>query len=279
MSYKRGDPLKKTIFVVSDSIGETARIVTESVTKQFNNGLVFIKQRSYVNHKKDIEEVINEASRDEGVIVFTIVIEELRNYLLNQAEQKNVKTIDILGPVIATFERHFQKKPEYEAGLIRELDANYFKKMESIEFAVKYDDGKDPSGALIADIVLVGVSRTSKTPLSMYLAHKGYKVANYPLVPEVNPPEELYHIPKNKCVGLIIDPERLAEFRKERLLSLGLTDQTNYTQLQRILEELEYANKIMKRIGCPILNVSNRAIEETASLILHTLQVEKGLLG
>jgi len=269
--------LPKTIFVISDSIGETARLVTEAVSRQFNNGLVFIKQRSYVNNTEEIDKIVFEAKEENGVIVFTIVIEELRKYLIKLAKEKGIHVIDLLGPIIKTFEKQFNKKPSYEPGLIRELDANYFRKMEAIEFAVKYDDGKDPYGALIADVVLIGVSRTSKTPLSMYLAHKGYKVANFPLVPEVDPPEELYRIPKNKCVGLIIDPERLAEFRKERLQSLGLRDQTSYTKLTRIIDELEYAEKLIRRIGCPVIDVSNRAIEETASLIINTLQLEKGL--
>lgn len=265
--------MSKVIYVVSDSIGETARLVTEAVSKQFNKGSIHIKQRAYVNNKEEIKKLIQEAKKEETIIAFTIVLEQLRNYLVKLATKENIHTIDILGPIINSFERQFNKKPKYEPGLLRELDADYFRKMESIEFAVKYDDGKDPAAALIADVVLVGVSRTSKTPLSMYLAHKGYKVANFPLVLEVTPPEELYQIPHNKCVGLIINPERLAEFRKERLLSLGLRDRTSYTQLNRILEELEYAEKIMKRIGCPVIDVSNRAIEETAGLIINTLKL------
>ena len=158
---------------------------------------------------------------------------------------------------------------------MRQLDDAYFRKIEAIEFAVKYDDGRDPRGVLNADIVLVGVSRTSKTPLSMYLAHKGFKVANVPLVPEVLPPEELYKIPRNNCVGLIITPDKLNAIRKERLRNLGLTSQANYASFERILEELDYAEKIMKRLGCPVINVSNKAIEETADYILEVLKRER----
>lgn len=155
---------------------------------------------------------------------------------------------------------------------MRKLDDNYFRRVEAIEFAVKYDDGQDIRGARHADIVLIGVSRTSKTPLSMYLAHKKYKVANVPLVPEIEPPDELFDIPKNKLVGLVITPDKLNEIRAERLKSLGLTTQANYANLDRILEELDYADKVMKRLGCPIINVSNKAVEETADLILAILK-------
>ena len=263
--------------MISDSIGETARLVTEAVRKQFNNGKVRIKQKSYINHKEDVNQIIKEAKMSNSIVVYTIVIRQLREYLQKKAHKNNIVIIDILGPVIHAFEKTFNKQPTYEPGLLRAMDAEYFNKMEAIEFAVKYDDGKDPYGALIADIVLIGVSRTSKTPLSMYLAHKGFKVANFPLVPETPLPEELHNVSRNKCVGLIIEPRRLVEFRKERLMALGLKDQTNYTSLERILAEIDYAEKVMKNFGCPKIDVSNRAIEETANLIINLLQIERGI--
>ena len=173
------------------------------------------------------------------------------------------------------FMEKFNKEPNHQPKLLRQLDEEYFRRVEAIEFAVKYDDGRDPRGLSRADIVLIGVSRTSKTPLSMYLAHQSFKVANVPLVPEVPPPDELYTIPRNKCVGLIITPDKLNEIRKERLKSLGLKSEANYASFERILEELEYAEKIMKRVGCPVINVSNKAIEETASLIVDVLKSER----
>src|SRR5690606_21870308 len=128
--------------------------------------------------------------------------------------------------------------------MIHQLDEAYFKKVEAIEFAVKYDDGKDPRGILKADIVLIGVSRTSKTPLSQYLALKRYKVANVPIVPEVDPPEELFLVSPKKCIGLRISPEKLTEIRKERLLALGLNEKAHYANINRIKEELEYFDRI-----------------------------------
>ena len=150
----------------------------------------------------------------------------------------------LCGPLIEVFMKKFNKKPNHKPKLLRQLDEEYFRRVEAVEFAVKYDDGRDPRGIIRADIVLIGVSRTSKTPLSMYLAHKGYKVANVPLVPEVSPPDELFNVPRGKCIGLIITPDKLNEIRKERLKAIGLTSQASYASYERILEELDYAKKL-----------------------------------
>lgn len=265
---------KEIVYVVSDSVGETAELVVRAVISQFNGSNIQPKRYSNVREIEDIEEVIQVAKGKRSIIAYTIVIPALKEYLDNRAVEEGIMAIDLLNPLMWAFKEKFHKEPKYEPRLMRQLDAEYFRKIDAIEFAVKFDDGRDPRGILRADIVLVGVSRTSKTPLSMYLAHKGYKVANVPLVPEVSPPEELFTIPRNKCVGLIITPEKLNKIRIERLKHLGLTFGANYASLERILEELEYAEKIMRRIGCPIINVSNKAIEETADYIL-TLKKER----
>ncbi len=165
-------------------------------------------------------------------------------------------------------EDRLQMQPKEEPGLIYRLDEEYFRKIEAVEFAVKYDDGRDPKGIKRADIVLIGVSRTSKTPLSQYLALKRYKVANVPLVPESIPPTELFDIPKEKCFGLLISPEKLIDIRMERLRSLGLKPEAAYAQMDRINRELEYARNLYERIGCQVIDVTNKAVEETANLIL-----------
>lgn len=206
------------------------------------------------------------------MIVFTIVIEELKLYLLNKATNYGVKTVDIMGPMMAALQDFYQTPPKMKPGLVRQLDEEYFRRVEAIEFAVKYDDGRDPRGVLKADVILVGVSRTSKTPLSMYLAHKRIKVANVPLVPEVEPADELFQVSNKKIVGLRINPDKLNGIRVERLKALGLNGQANYANYERILEELEYADKIMKRIGCPVIDVSSKAIEETANIILDMIR-------
>ena len=152
----------------------------------------------------------------------------------------------------------------------------YFRKVEAVEFAVKYDDGKDTRGIKKADIVLVGVSRTSKTPLSMYLAHKHFKVANVPLVPEVPAPEELFAKDVKRVFGLIANPFKLNEIRQERLKSLGLSNNANYASIERINLELEYSKKIMEKLNCTVIDVSNKAVEETAGIVIDYMKKNFG---
>lgn len=266
---------KEVVYVVSDSVGETAEFVVKAVATQFNGGHVEIRRNSYVEDFEDIEDVIALAKKSNSIIAYTLVIPKLKEYLDARSMGENIVAVDLLSPLMNAFVTKFNKEPHHQPGLMRKLDEEYFRKIEAIEFAVKYDDGRDPRGIKMADIVLIGVSRTSKTPLSMYLAHQRFKVANVPLVPEVAPPDELYEVPRKNCIGLIISPDKLNEIRKERLKALGLASQANYASFERILEELDHAEKIMKRVGCPIIDVSNKAVEETAGLILEVLKKER----
>lgn len=266
---------KEVVYVVSDSVGETAEFVVKAVATQFNGGHVEIRRNSYVDDFEDIEDVMILAKKDHSIIAYTIVVPTLKEYLDRRAREEGIMAVDLLSPLMNAFVTKFNKEPHHQPGLMRKLDEEYFRKIEAIEFAVKYDDGRDPRGILRADIVLIGVSRTSKTPLSMYLAHQRFKVANVPLVPEVQPPDELFQIPRKNCIGLIISPDKLNEIRKERLRALGLASQANYASFERILEELDHAEKIMKRVGCPVINVSNKAVEETAGLIIEVLKKER----
>lgn len=263
---------KEVVYVVSDSVGETAEFVVKAVATQFNGNQVEIRRNSYVEEVEDIEDVITLAKKSHSIIAYTLVISALKDYLDTRAKEEGIYAVDLLHPLMNAFSTKFKSLPNQQPGLMRKLDEDYFRRIEAIEFAVKYDDGRDPRGILRADIVLIGVSRTSKTPLSMYLAHNRYKVANVPLVPEVPPSEELFTLPRGKCVGLIISPQKLNIIRKERLKALGLASQAHYASFERILEELDFAEKIMKRVGCPIIDVSNKAVEETASLILDILK-------
>ncbi|NPV42928.1 MAG: kinase/pyrophosphorylase [Firmicutes bacterium] len=261
------------VFVVSDSIGETAELVTRAAASQFDSGNVEIKRFPYVTDKEYIDEIIEEARLEKySIIVATIILPDVRDYLIEKANMLGIPIVDIMGPMMDAFSKVMKISPKLEPGLVRKLDEEYFKKIEAIEFAVKYDDGKDPRGLPRADIIFIGVSRTSKTPLSMYLAHKRYKVANVPLVPEVVPPDELFQQPSSKIIGLTINPEQLFEIRKERLKSLGLNERANYASLKRIMEELDYADKIMNQLGCRVINVTNKAVEETASKVLEIIK-------
>jgi len=263
----------RMIYIVSDSVGETADLVVKAAISQFNGAGhdANVKRVPYVEDKETIQEVVQLAKLDNAIICFTLVVPELRQFLINEAQKHGVVYHDIIGPLMDKMESLYGIKAKYEPGRVRKLDDDYFKKVEAIEFAVKYDDGRDPRGILKADIVLVGVSRTSKTPLSQYLALKRFKVANVPIVPEVDPPEELFKVSPRKCIGLKISPEKLNFIRRERLKSLGLNDRAIYANIDRIKEELEYFEKVVNKIGCQVIDVSNKAVEETANIIQNMM--------
>lgn len=260
------------IFIVSDSIGETAEQVVRAVLGQFKGNDYILKRYAFTDNEEKIFNVIDEAEKQNAVVAFTIVVPELRDMITAECNSRGVIYNDILSPLLSTFEKAIGTEPLNQPGTIRRLDDKYFKKVEAVEFAVKYDDGKDPRGIKKADIVLIGVSRTSKTPLSMYLAHKNIKVANIPLVPEVPVPDELFEISAKRVIGLISEPEKLNAVRLERLKSMGLSNGAVYADMNRIMEELEYAEKLMKKIGCPFINVSNKAIEESANTIIQIMK-------
>lgn len=265
---------KLMIYVLSDSLGETAEQVAKAAVAQYTNIIVEIKKVSYVTHNETIKDLVNEAANYNSIIMFTLVMPERRNFLIQEAANHGIKCVDILSPVIDSIESVTKTHPTYTPGIIRRLDEEYFKKVEAIEFAVKYDDAKDTRGIKKADVVIVGVSRTSKTPLSMYLATKNIKVTNIPLVPEVKPPHELFEISPRNIIGLTNSPLKLNAIRQERLKALGLSHEANYANMERIMEELDYAEKIMKSIGCPIIDVTTKAIEETAGIIMKIIKEE-----
>jgi len=263
----------KTVYVLSDSVGETAELVLKAGLSQFNSEDDYNIQRiPYVTDQQTVEDALQVAKERDGVVGFTLVDPNLRGFLNERAKQLNIEAIDIMGPMLSVMERAFNKKPRLEPGLVHKLDEDYFKRVEAIEFAVKYDDGRDSRGITRADIILIGVSRTSKTPLSQYLALQRYKVANVPIVPEVDPPQELFQIDPKKVIGLSIEPKSLYSIRKERLKALGLGDQAAYAQLERIYEEIDYFNKIVEKINCQVVDVSNKAVEETANIIIQIIQ-------
>lgn len=264
------------VYVVSDSIGETGEQVAKAAVSQFNPEKYEFRRFPYVTEKEQMVEILEEAKHENAMIVFTIVIESLRKFIIEEAKKLNIPTVDLMSPLLTAIEDILGYQPKRESGLIRRLDEKYFKKVEAVEFAVKYDDGKDSRGIKKADLILVGVSRTSKTPLSMYLAHKNFKVANVPLVPEVPPPDELFLKDTKRVFGLVANPTKLNEIRQERLKSLGLSNNANYASIERIETELEYSKKIMGKIGCKTIDVSNKAVEETAGIIIDIMKENFG---
>ena len=261
------------IYIVSDSLGETAKTVAKACIYQFPNHENWnIRRHPYINNKNLLMDVLEKAKEVNALVMYSMVNQELVDYAKSYCEDNNISYIDLLSSVIGQMAEKAGIEPIREPGVIRKMDKSYFDRIEAIEFAVKYDDGKDPRGVLKADVVLVGISRTSKTPLSMYLANKQLKVANVPLVPEVPIPKELMEVETKRIIGLTNSPDTLNRIRMERLRALGLSGAANYAKLERILEELDYSEEIMKTLKCPVINVSNKSIEETAGIIIDILK-------
>ena len=261
----------KIIYICSDGVGETAEAVAKATIRQFDGGSVRLKRCAPIKDEDEIVRITEEAARTGGFIAFTLVQPELREMMREEAGRRGVRAVDVLGPMMQAYIDTFNGSPRSEPGLLHTLDEDYFKRIEAVEFAIRFDDGKDFRGLLQAEVILIGVSRTSKTPLSVFLAHKGIRTANLPLVPEVRPPAELVENPAGALiVGLMMEPERLAGIRGERLANWACPA-ASYASIERIREELAYARSIMEEIGCPVIDVTHRSIEETAAIIVRMM--------
>ncbi|XEC93853.1 pyruvate, water dikinase regulatory protein [Paenibacillus tarimensis] len=265
----------KVIYVCSDAVGETAEAVARATMRQFPGNEEKLKRYGHIRSEEEIVSIVKEAAATGGFIAFTLVQPELREMMKEEAMRCGVPIVDVMGPMMQTYIDVFNGFPKRQPGLLHTLDEDYFRRIEAIEFAVKFDDGKDARGLRQAQVVLIGVSRTSKTPLSIFLAHKGIKVANFPLIPEVKAPPELDPIPGRLVVGLTMDPEHMVKIRMERLKAMGLPPASRYASTERILEELEYAFAVMKKAECTIIDVTERAIEETAGIVSELLNEMK----
>ena len=264
---------KLSVFVVSDSLGETGEMVTKAVLSQFK-GNFDIRRFSYVLDYERIEKIIFEAKQEAAMVAFTLVIPELKEHAIQLAAENGVAIVDVLGTFMQKVTEVAALKPISEPGLLRKLDEHYFRKVDAVEFSQKYDDGKDPRGILFADLALVGISRTGKTPVAMFLSHKKLRVANILLVPETKPPKEIYEIDRKLIFGFTIKPEQLYEIRQKRLQMLGLLENSKYASMERIKTELAYADKIIDDLGCYKLDITNYSVEDTATKILDILAKE-----
>jgi len=261
---------KRPIFVVSDSTGETAERVVRAALLQFPNHRVRVRLFTRVRDKEAVKDCLTKAREAQGMVVFTLVSPELREFFHEEAQKNDVEAVDVIGSLIAKVANFLGEAPLNVPSASMPLSEDYFRRVEAIEFAVKSDDGKEPRNLRKADLVLAGVSRTSKTPLSTYLAGRGLKVANVPLVLGVPPPPELFEMAPERVVGLTIELEKLLEIRKARLKQLGMPSETNYGLREHVRAELEYANAIFKQHReWMVVDVSGRAIEETATIILE----------
>lgn len=264
-----GDGGRTLVFVVSDSLGETAELVARAAAIQFDSHRMEFVRVPYVEDARVLMGVFEHARTRPSLLVYTLVRPDLRQLVEQESRRLGIPAVDVLGPLLEAMEKVAGFPPRLQPRLIRQLDEAYFRRIEAVEFAVKYDDGRDLRGLARADLVLVGVSRTSKTPVSLYLAQRGYKVANVPLVPEIPLPEELLALPRGRVVGLTIAPESLCTIRSERVRTMGLNGPARYADPERVQEELAYAREVFRRLGCPVVDVTHRAVEETANRVLE----------
>lgn len=265
----------RQIVVASDGTGHTAEAVVRAALVQFRGATVHIHLRSNLRTEEDVRDAVRQASRVGGLIVHTLVSQEMRSLILTEARALRVPTIDLLGPLLLRLEDLLALQPLAKPGLFRDADAEYRRRFDVMDFTVRHDDGQAPADLPQADLVLVGVSRTSKTPLSMFLAWRGLRVANVPVVHNLPLPEEMARVPAHKVVGLTIEPERLLELRRSRLQQMETPPQFPYADVRQIWAELEYARGLCAHAGWPLVDVTDKSIEEVAGEVLVLAGIEQ----
>jgi len=263
------------LHVVSDATGETAARLVQALEAQFPDQEFVEVRHPRVETEEDLQLAVNRMKGRPAVVVYTLVQPEMREWMRTLCRRAKLHYCDLLGHPIDAVARVSGMAARMTPGSRPPLNSAYFKRMEAIEFAVKFDDGVG-RGLKDADIVLVGVSRTSKTPLSIYLGYLGHKVANVPIVKGIEPPKDLFEIDVAKVVGLTIDANRLADIRRARVRNLGTGARNRqYAELMEIYEELDEATAIHRRLGCPVIDISDLSIEETAHRILRVVADRK----
>jgi regulator of PEP synthase PpsR (kinase-PPPase family) len=265
------------LHVISDSTGETATRLVHALEAQFPEQDFDEIRHPRVETVDDLQLAVNRARGRPAVVVYTLVAPELREAMRALCRRAKLHYCDLLGHPIDAVAKVSGQAAKMTPGARTRLDSTYFKRIAAIEFAVKYDDGVG-SGLVEADIVLVGVSRTSKTPLSMYLGYLGYKTANVPIVRGIEPPKELFEIDPAKIVGLTIDASRLVEIRQERVRHMRATKKA-YAEIVEIYDELEQADAIHRRLGCPVIDVTELSVEETSHKITRIVERRKAEAG
>ena len=267
---------KKVIYLVGEGTGETITRIAKASLAQFSRENIEVKTFFLVTDKKYILRIAKEAAEDKALLAFSIVQPALRDFLIQETERRSIKALDVIGDFIVQLSIFLKEKPMAIPGRQYILDEEYFRRIDAINFAVKHDDGKLPQGLQLADLILVGLSRTGKTPLSTYLANLGWKVANVPIHPDMLPPEELFLLKPRKIFGLIISIESLVKLREGRLKQLGLEPYAMYADPVRVADEIEWSKEFFKKYPhWRIVDISNRAIEEAAASIINAYQTGK----
>jgi regulator of PEP synthase PpsR (kinase-PPPase family) len=267
---------KYNVYLVSDSTGETLDRIFLSLKSQFANFDYEKKEFAFIRTELQIDKIIKECNEIENsIILYTIVETKLAKYLSKQSENFSIPCFGVLGNLILNFSKLLNQKAIHKPSAQHVLDEDYYKRIEAIQFTMSHDDGKKIDDINDADVVLLGVSRTSKTPTSIYLANRGYRTVNIPLVLDQKIPEDLYSNNTSCIVGLIADPERLSDIRRNRVAIMQDHTLKEYTDLETIKKEVEDSKKLFKKNSWPIIDVTRRSVEETAASILKIIEIRK----
>lgn len=260
------------IFAVSDGTATTAKLLIQAVLAQFQKVVVEIKTKPHIDTEEKIRRVIQEAVDRKAIIVYTLVHPAVREILVQEGRKANLPVIDLLGPLLYRLEEFLKVPPKGIPGIFKPSLHEYDHRIEAIDFTVDHDDGQNMHSLDPADIVILGVSRTSKTPLSIYLSYRGWKVANVSIIPDIKPDEKLYQINQKKIVALTIKPEQLASIRQKRMEKFNLEVNNAYSALKPVQKEVSYAESIFKTPPAwPIIDVTNKSIEEIAQEVISIL--------
>ena len=268
---------KYQINLVSDSTGETLDRIFLALKSQFSNFDYEKKEYVFIRTEQQINKIIEESKKKENVIIlYTIVETKLAKYISHICEQKKIPCFGILGNLILNFSKLLNQKATHTPSAQHVLDSEYYKRIEAIQFSMSHDDGMKTEDVRNADIILLGVSRTSKTPTSIYLANRGYKTLNIPLVTGQEIPEVLKKEPDNFCViGLTVEPSRLSDIRSNRLEIMKEVNIPNYSDLEFIKDEIDNSKKLFKKYGWPMIDVTRKSVEETAASVIKILEIKK----
>ena len=263
------------VYQISDSTGETLDRIFLAIKAQFSNFNCKTIHYSFTRTKNQVDKIISQSKIEKNIIIlYTIVDNKLAKYLADETKKNNTPCFEILGNLISDFSKLLKQEANRKPSGQHTLDEEYYKRIEAVQFTMSHDDGKITSDLNKSDVVLVGISRTSKTPTSIYLANRGYKVANIPFIPNKDMPSQLIEGSKKTCViGLVCDATRLLDVRRNRIQSMHEDRPGNYTNEKEILIELENSKKIFKKYNWPIIDVTRKSVEETAASIIKILDI------